>query len=944
MNTKIRTALMLALVVLGGIALAAAVWATPGNAPLAQGGSPPVVAYQGEVRVADEPYTGTGYFKFAVVNATGNIAYWSNDGSSAGGSEPATAVQLTVNGGLFGVLLGDTTLEGMTQTLTADVFSQPDRYLRVWFSSNNITFNHLTPDTRIAAVPYALQAQEALDAGAVDGYEGAALEESAEIVAGITAHAAISDAHHARYTDAEAWAAVRAADGPGSGLDADTVDGMHAGELGAHYQNVVIVAKSGGDYTGVQAAIDSITGTGAANAYLVWIAPGVYSETVTMKPFVHLQGAGQQVTIITSTAGSGSDWPPAQATLMLASDAGLRDLTVGNGGASETNAALLAITGTARTQVADVTVQSLGPGQNNFAVFLDGSGTSVTLQQVTALAENGESLNAGLINHNGAQATVHGGVFTGRGGAFACGISNSASTTTLNAENVTALGENGSSETYGLNNTNGAAAVLHGGSSTARGGVIARGILSVDSGTTLDAIGVTVLGEDGSNINYGLDSNAVATLRGGVFTGHGGISAYGINNARDDTILDADNVTVLGEDGSDTNFGLDNSGGATAVLRNGSFTGRGGQYSRGIGNAASGTTLEADNATALGENASTHNFGLDSSGGAMATLRGGAFTGNGGTAAWGIFNTDGGTTVEAGGVTATGNHGSDRNFGLNNGGSARAILRGGSFTGNGGVETWGILNADDGTTLEADDVVALAEGDNETNFGLDNSGSAQATLRGGSCTARGGTSNYGIFTHDEGTTLEASNVAALAEHGSFINFGIENHDNGVAILRNGSFTGRGGTDAFGIYNTENGAALEASNVTALGEAGNNFNHGLFNNLGAAATLRGGVFTGRGGTETGGINNADTGTILEAENVTARGENASSINRGMINENGATATADNSQFTGGAGNGLLLDGGVVSLGVCQLDGDATRSSGTLICFQVYDGSYNAYTCP
>ncbi|MBN2005848.1 MAG: hypothetical protein JXA21_20995 [Anaerolineae bacterium] len=400
----------------------------------------------------------------------------------------------------------------------------------------------------------------------------------------------------------------------------------------------------------------------------------------------------------------------------------------------------------------------------------------------------------------------------------------------------------------------------------------------------------------------------------------------------------------------------------------------------------------------LGEDGSDTNFGLDNSGGAMATLRGGAFTGNGGTEAWGILNTDGGTTLEADGVTATGNHGSNRNLGLNNGGSARAILRGGSFTGNGGGEAWGILNTDDGTTLDADDVAALAEGDNATNFGLDNSGSAQATLRGGSCTARGGTSNYGIFTHDEGTTLEASNVAALAEHGSFINFGIENHDNGVAILRNGSFTGRGGahtagaqntltatltvegitalgeygsstnygllnqtnttatlcnsaftgrggTDAFGIYNTENGTTLEAASVTALGEDGDNFSHGLFNNLGAAATLRGGAFTGRGGAETGGINNADTGTILEAENVTVRGENASSINRGMINENGATATADNSQFTGDAGNGLYLNGGAMSLGVCQLDGDATRrSSGALICFQVYDGSYNAYTCP
>ena len=218
MNAKKRYALIFALALLGGVALVAVTWAAPGNAPLAQGGAPAVVSYQGEVRVGVDPYTGNGYFKFAVVNAAGNGTSWSNDGTSAGGGEPISAVQLAVSDGLFSVLLGDTTLGGMTQALTAGVFSQPNRYLRVWFSSDNVTFSRLTPDTRISAVPYALQAQEA--------------------------------------------------------ADADTVDGLHASELGAHYQNVVIVAKSGGDYSSVQAAIDSISDAAASNPYLVWVAQG----------------------------------------------------------------------------------------------------------------------------------------------------------------------------------------------------------------------------------------------------------------------------------------------------------------------------------------------------------------------------------------------------------------------------------------------------------------------------------------------------------------------------------------------------------------------------------------------------------------------------------------------------------------------------------------------
>ena len=96
MNTKARMVLILALALLGGTALVALTQASPGNAPLSQGGAPTVVAYQGEVRVSDAPHTGAGYFKFAVVNAAGDTSYWSNDGTSTGGSEPVSYTHLTL--------------------------------------------------------------------------------------------------------------------------------------------------------------------------------------------------------------------------------------------------------------------------------------------------------------------------------------------------------------------------------------------------------------------------------------------------------------------------------------------------------------------------------------------------------------------------------------------------------------------------------------------------------------------------------------------------------------------------------------------------------------------------------------------------------------------------------------------------------------------------------
>jgi hypothetical protein len=317
----------------------------------------------------------------------------------------------------------------------------------------------------------------------------------------------------------------------------------------------------------VQAAIENISDAGADNPYLVWVAPGMYTEMVTMKPYVHLQGAGQEATIITSTAGS-SAWPPDQATLTLASDTSLRDLTVGNGGTGDRNVALIATAGMTRTLVADVTARVLGGGARNYGVFLIGSGTGVRLQQVTALAENG-SYNFGLVNYSGAVAVLHGGSFTARGGTDAYGIHNDGSGTMLEAESVTALAENGSSASSGLLNYASAEATLRGGSFTGRGGMNVTGIYNSGGDATLEAESVTALGEDGNSNNYGLSNSGTgvqATLRGGSFTGRapsGGTNANGIYNGGNSTTLEAQSVTALGENGSNSNYGLRSSVNAT---------------------------------------------------------------------------------------------------------------------------------------------------------------------------------------------------------------------------------------------------------------------------------------------------------------------------------------------------------------------------------------------
>jgi len=569
MNTSkwARFTLALALALLGGMAL----WATltqaaPGRAPLAQGGAPTVVAYQGQVVVSGAPYSGTAHFKFAVVNPAGTTTYWSNDGTSTGGGEPTSAVQLAVSEGLFSVLLGDTALGGMTQALTMCAFDEPDSYLRVWFSDDGSTFSQLTPDTRIAAVPYALQAQEA--------------------------------------------------------ADADTVDGLHASELGTHYQNVVIVAKSGGDYTSVQAAIDSIGDAAAGDPYLVWVAPGVYVEEVTMKPYVHLQGAGQEATVISLTT-------------YLTSHVSLRDLTVGGNG---TSTALRATDGTTDTLVADVTARALSTLSYNRAVYLSGSGTHITLQNVTALAENGD-YNYGLHSIFSATVTLHGGSFTARGGDDAYGIYlQEGYTTILKATGITALAEN-------ANDKN-------------------RALFSYYAGAAL--YGSSFLAQGSGSENVGLyNYHGDITLHGGSFTAREGSNAYGVYNHYW-AILEAQSITALAENGTH-NYGLRNYHGADATLRGGSFTARGGNNAAGIYNGYV-ASLDTESVIALGEDSGLDTQGLYNCNGAGATLRGGSFIARGGSNAYGIYN-DGfslSPTIDSIGITALGENGSSNNFGLYN--------------------------------------------------------------------------------------------------------------------------------------------------------------------------------------------------------------------------------------------------------------------------------------
>lgn len=93
-------------------------------------------------------------------------SFWSNDGTSSAGSEPASAVPLHVNQGAFTVNLGDTAVSNMTAAIPAAVFLNPDVRLRIWFNDGTTGFQQFYPDHRLMSVPYAMVA-ETVPTGAI---------------------------------------------------------------------------------------------------------------------------------------------------------------------------------------------------------------------------------------------------------------------------------------------------------------------------------------------------------------------------------------------------------------------------------------------------------------------------------------------------------------------------------------------------------------------------------------------------------------------------------------------------------------------------------------------------------------------------------------------------------------------------------------------------------
>jgi hypothetical protein len=397
-------------------------------------------------------------------------------------------------------------------------------------------------------------------------------------------------------------------EGAGSGLDADLLDGQDgshyldwgnlanvpadiadgdddttytAGEglalggtefsaQGSAYDNVVIVAKSGGDFSSIQSALDSITDASASNRYLVWVGPGTYAETVTMEQYVDIEGAGELATRITAS-GSGTD---ATGTIVGANNAELRFLTVENTGGNQYAVAIYNHNASPRlTHVTASASGASGGSTQNYGVYNDASSPAMTDVSVSVSA-SGTSWNFGVRNANGSSPVMMNVTISVSGGGHSgssVGVDNTDSAPTMKnvtasavnnygnygvcnnnssprMENVTAVGSGGGFFNIGVSNANSSSpTMINVTASGGSGGMYARGVFNGDSSSPT-MVNVIATASGGSLHNRGVwNDSSSPTIQNSTISASGASSSGIYNEATSGSYaVRVDNCQITG--------------------------------------------------------------------------------------------------------------------------------------------------------------------------------------------------------------------------------------------------------------------------------------------------------------------------------------------------------------------------------------------------------------
>lgn len=315
---------------------------------------------------------------------------------------------------------------------------------------------------------------------------------------------------YALYAAAAPWSGLLGVpDGFADGVDDDS-----------HYQNVVVVAKSGGDFDSIQAALDSITDASADNPYLIWVAPGVYVEKVTMKAHVDVQGAGEAATKITYVGDPSQD----TGTVVGVNDAELRFLTVEN------------------------------TGGDGYAIAIYNRTASPRLNHLTVSASGAVTLTVGVYNRDRAAPPMSHMTVSASGGMDCRAVVNLENSAPIMTD-VVVSATAGSRDTFGVTNSASSPTMMDMTITATSTGVNCLGVANADGAApTMTRIVASASGAQGWNMGVLNRMNAPATLTYVHASGRGGTHATGVSNRSSSATIR--HCTLSGADGAES-YGLE---------------------------------------------------------------------------------------------------------------------------------------------------------------------------------------------------------------------------------------------------------------------------------------------------------------------------------------------------------------------------------------------------
>ena len=299
---------------------------------------------------------------------------------------------------------------------------------------------------------------------------------------------------------------------------------LHA--LNADYANRVVVAESGGDFTSIQAALDSITDNSFNKRYLVWVAPGIYFEQVTMKPYVDIEGAGVGVTYISHLSAVPTEDTGA---VIGANDAELRHLSVAGGSSALGAFGVAMYNNNVSPSLKDVSLTVvLLSGTNGYAL-LNRNGASPLLEDVTAVVAGTGNIQIGIYNDDNSSPMMKRVTAEVYLGADNRGVynRNNSNPTMIEVTAITDQATNANSNRAIYNN--GSSPLMQQVTAVARDASTLNTAVYNDAGSAPTLIDVQAMASDGATaVGIRASNGSIVTIQGGNITASNATTLYGL--------------------------------------------------------------------------------------------------------------------------------------------------------------------------------------------------------------------------------------------------------------------------------------------------------------------------------------------------------------------------------------------------------------------------------